>query len=267
MFRDNPALDTPPPETVLWRYMDFTKFVALLNKRSLFFARADMLGDPFEGYIPRRVLEKLRDAHSDDTGPRRNIFWNLTQVFRTVPAFTLVCCWHDSPRESAAMWKLYSRESDGIALKTTVGSLSESLICEENVYISRINYIDYDSADPVGIFDENDRMSLERGDHDLSLRNSLFYKRANFEHEREVRAVHPLSMKGLYSGGMTNEIAQPSCAVGRYLETDLLQLVHSIVLAPFAPDWFVELVDSMATLYGFNGLVTESSLADGPQWR
>lgn len=29
--------------------MDFTKFVSLLAKRALYFARADKLGDPFEG--------------------------------------------------------------------------------------------------------------------------------------------------------------------------------------------------------------------------
>ena len=42
----------PPADTILWRYMDFTKFVSLLEKRSLFFARADKLGDPFEGATP-----------------------------------------------------------------------------------------------------------------------------------------------------------------------------------------------------------------------
>ena len=31
--------------------MDFTKFVSLLDKRALFFAGADTLGDPFEGSV------------------------------------------------------------------------------------------------------------------------------------------------------------------------------------------------------------------------
>jgi hypothetical protein len=35
----------------IWRYMDFTKFVSLLEKKALFFCRADKLGDPFEGVI------------------------------------------------------------------------------------------------------------------------------------------------------------------------------------------------------------------------
>jgi hypothetical protein len=39
----------PEPHTPLWRYMDFAKFVAMLKDRALYFARADMLGDQFEG--------------------------------------------------------------------------------------------------------------------------------------------------------------------------------------------------------------------------
>ena len=34
----------PPNDAVLWRYMSFTKFVSLLTKKALFFARADKLG-------------------------------------------------------------------------------------------------------------------------------------------------------------------------------------------------------------------------------
>src|SRR5438132_3780996 len=37
------------PDTGLCRYMDFAKFVAMLEQRSLHFARADVLGDAFEG--------------------------------------------------------------------------------------------------------------------------------------------------------------------------------------------------------------------------
>lgn len=33
----------------LWRYMNFAKFVSLISTRRLFFCRADLLDDPFEG--------------------------------------------------------------------------------------------------------------------------------------------------------------------------------------------------------------------------
>ena len=49
MYTEHPTFSPPPDDAVLWRYMDFTKFVSFLDKSSLFFARADKLGDPFEG--------------------------------------------------------------------------------------------------------------------------------------------------------------------------------------------------------------------------
>ena len=52
MHLSNDWLNRPLDDTVLWRYMDFTKFVSLLEKSALFFPRADKLGDPFEGYWP-----------------------------------------------------------------------------------------------------------------------------------------------------------------------------------------------------------------------
>ena len=52
MYKEHEAFAPPPPDAVLWRYMDFTKFVSLLEKQALFFARADKLeDDPFEGYL------------------------------------------------------------------------------------------------------------------------------------------------------------------------------------------------------------------------
>jgi len=33
----------------IWRYMDLAKYLAMLDRGSLFFARATLLGDPFEG--------------------------------------------------------------------------------------------------------------------------------------------------------------------------------------------------------------------------
>jgi hypothetical protein len=266
MFKEESLLNVPPHDAALWRYMDFTQFVSLLEKSSLFFARADKLGDPFEGYLPRHLLEYLRNTYSGNADPGKNIYWNMTQVFRTVAAFTLVCCWYESPRESAAMWSLYSKKRDGVAVKTTFGSLSKSFKCSEDVYTGRINYIDYDTTPPIGIFDEKDELFRKEQGHDLSIRSPLFHKRDSFRHEQEVRSIHPMSIRGLYSGGMTEEIAQPPYNVGSYLAVDLPLLIQDVVVSPFAPDWFAELVCSISTRYCLNVRVTKSSLADDPIW-
>jgi hypothetical protein len=54
-FFDSIARSISQPSSedlVIWRYMDFTKFVALLEARSLFFVRVAHLDDPFEGSFP-----------------------------------------------------------------------------------------------------------------------------------------------------------------------------------------------------------------------
>jgi hypothetical protein len=33
----------------IWRYMDLAKYLSMLDSQSLFFSRATLLGDPFEG--------------------------------------------------------------------------------------------------------------------------------------------------------------------------------------------------------------------------
>jgi hypothetical protein len=43
------SFDQPEPDSTIWRYLDFPRFVSLLTTRSLFLPRADLLGDPFEG--------------------------------------------------------------------------------------------------------------------------------------------------------------------------------------------------------------------------
>ena len=43
MYKESRDCKPPPDNAVLWRYMDFTKFVSLLDKQALFFARADKL--------------------------------------------------------------------------------------------------------------------------------------------------------------------------------------------------------------------------------
>ena len=59
----NPVFRQPADEAAaVWRYMDFAKFVDLLATEELYFARADKLGDPFEGLYPRAVVEERRRA-------------------------------------------------------------------------------------------------------------------------------------------------------------------------------------------------------------
>jgi hypothetical protein len=53
-YEQHPKLKTPPDrDAYIWRYIDFTKFISMLSRRSLFFASVAALAqsDKFEGQL------------------------------------------------------------------------------------------------------------------------------------------------------------------------------------------------------------------------
>jgi hypothetical protein len=54
----------PDNETRIWRYMDFTKYVAVLLKSGLFFCRCDLLNDRFEGSVTRGYWQESKPTGS-----------------------------------------------------------------------------------------------------------------------------------------------------------------------------------------------------------
>ena len=236
MHKEHEYLDIPPDDVVLWRYMDFTKFVSLLEKSALFFPRADKLGDPFEGYWPISADEEQLSS-SDAT--------ILSNIHRAQIALSLISCWHESSHESEAMWKLYSRETDGVAIRTDFGSLMDSFGTNYPWMPGRVKYIDYDETSLPATGD---------------FWRQFLQKRKSFQHEREVRIIIqerrctiPLDFSPVYDAG-------------NYYEVDLSILIHKVVVAPYAQDWLVDLVQSVAARYHLKAPVNKSKLGDPPTW-
>ena len=48
VYQSDPNLSVPADDTPLWRYLDFARFMALLDSASLWFARADTFTDQYE---------------------------------------------------------------------------------------------------------------------------------------------------------------------------------------------------------------------------
>jgi len=63
MYENNPkiSLNNYIDNQIIWRYMDFTKFLSLLQFSSLFFCTCSQMQnmDPFEGNYPGKNIEKL----------------------------------------------------------------------------------------------------------------------------------------------------------------------------------------------------------------
>ena len=163
MYESHPVFKPPPRQTLLWKYVDFTKFVSLLEKGALFFSTPEKFSDPFEGHYP---LGNVKGLSEDSVRGLASITEDLRKI-------VLVDCWHWNQFESAAMWNLYSEWERGIAIQTTVGSFQKSLTGPEAVFVGKVKYIDYDKQE----IDRNNALI------------PYLTKRKSFAHEREVRAL------------------------------------------------------------------------------
>ena len=246
MYEEHPAFKPPKDDAALWRYMDFTKFVSLLDTQSLYFARADRLGDPFEGSFSKANVALRPILYEGEILESAAARENLASILKAMHQITLINCWHEADHESAAMWRLYSREHDGIAVKTNFNALNRSFTCSDAIYIGKIDYVDYDTAFiPEG-------NSLSR----------FLYKRRSFEHENEVRAI---TVK-IPDGGVSREWPQETGVTGSYFAVDLSLLIEEVIVAPYADSWFLELVRAVATRYGLTAPVSRSGLSESPTW-
>jgi hypothetical protein len=237
------------PNTPIWRYMDFTKFVSMLVQKGLFFSRLDKLGDPFEGSLPKlNVRDDLITLPSELTGdPKaaesyRNSFKMIRQTVRDFRAWVFVSTWHMAEHESAAMWKLYARTEEAICVRSTFAKLRD--ILPNDAYTGQVIYIDYDQQIvPFG-----------------NLLWPYVHKRKSFEHERELRALIP-DFKNAFSSPPAEPLSS-----GIWRAIDLSLLIDRIYIAPTAPEWFMETVQATVKQFGFTFPVVRSALDESPLW-
>jgi hypothetical protein len=239
---NHPVFTAPSdPNVPIWRYMDFPKYVAMLESQALFFARADLLGDPFEGSISKANLALRPEVYKNATVP--NDAWKqLSSFTERIRFWTFVNCWHINEHESAAMWRLYSATHHAIAIRGTYAALCASLPSE--AFIGLVRYINYTTQ------------WLPEG-------NSLWpfvHKRRSFEHERELRAV----IQQFPVEGNKLDLSKTPSEVGRLIPVPLNNLVSEVVVAPTAPEWFRTLTVAVTKRYDFTFEVRQSQLDESP---
>lgn len=173
MYKEHRAFEKPNDENIkIWRYLDFTKLVSLLDKQALFFCRADKLLDPFEGSYSKANIQLRPKVYKGILSEK--VQTKLSDIYDYIRKCTIVNCWHISEHESAAMWKLYLKSDEGVAIQSTFKRLVESFNDYlKDVYIGKVKYIDYKT--------------------DLIPEGNLFFpylhKRKSFEYEHELRAI------------------------------------------------------------------------------
>jgi hypothetical protein len=172
---------------------------------------------------------------------------DLSDFHRCLRKHTFMSCWHLNDFESAAMWKLYVAQNEGIAIQTTFKRFVNSFQGNGNelfeVYVGKMKYLNYDREDfPPG---------------NTFVR--FLHKRLSFEYERELRAI----IQPVFSGGDPLTQSEPF-ADALLVEVDLRILIERIFIAPTAQNWFAELVESLSKKYDLDAPIRHSELSSDP---
>lgn len=236
---------------IIGRYIDIRKFISMLFKNSLFFVRVSKLEDPYEGMYPRRTreerinwmkrfvreenVEKINDTQIEKTVIDRE---KLDMLLRDL---TCVNSWHMFENENYLLWKTYSNTDAGIMILSSYEKLFAELenSIDKKFIISKISYADYDN-DYYG-----------SGSTNLA----FIHKPHFYSDEKEIRAIHEVSNTGWIHHWKNEENEN-----GIYVQVNLQNLIDKIIVAPFAPQWYFDLIKSINEKYSLNKPIIYSKL-------
>ena len=256
-YKQHPSFIEPQDKTArLWRYMDLSQFLYVLDKGVLFFPSAATLSkaDPYEG---EPVLAKVNAAKEKGQDERQRLQLE-SKVFKHLNFFS---CWHMNDDESDAMWKIYTKGSNGVAIQTTVNSLEDCFKnTKEDVHIGEIKYIDHANF-------------LIQSDTAFSNSDYMF-KRLAFKHEREVRVItcrpdvreeffdnYNGRLKTAAHGLREDDILLSPQREGVYVDVDVSTLIERVVVSPLSPKWFSDLVESLSKKLSYKFDVISSEMS------
>lgn len=238
----------PASDTDLWRYIDFTQFVSILENEALWFSRAAGFFDSYEGALPQDNLNKIAEGVSDKLSDPEKL---VTAFYEALRYSTFISCWHEDSEETAAMWQVYQQKGKEVAIKTTVSQFDAAIDTSYEVVSGQVDYIDYSSESELTI-------------NQIS---PFFFKRNSFSHESEFRAVisdfDPPDATRL-DEEFVSKVSRESDS-GKSIAVDTSQLIEEVYISPVAGAWMESLVSDVLNTFGLGDVpVRPSALAEDP---
>jgi hypothetical protein len=221
----------------LWRYMDLARFVSMLDKRAIWLARADTFRDKHEGRFPdamRAWIEKAYEGFSsDDPSPVKDVEDFQDYLVKN----TFISCWHKNHDENMVMWEIYGRDTNAVAIQTTVDLISNSIDSSGlDGHSLLLQPVIYERSEDV-----LDKLLYEQ---------CFFRKRPHFAFEEEVR----ISLDTYSRLGPSKDTPY-----GYALPVSVNALIASVWVHPDSSKWFVEAVSSITQRYGVHVGVNRGS--------
>lgn len=189
-------------------------------------SRSDKFEDQYEGTFSEPTFEEIKKLAINN--PQ---FLNYYKTHREKVA---ISSWHINEYESFAMWQIFTQNSEGLAIQSTIGRLQKALKPETNLkqYIGQVNYIDYKKE--YIPFDD--------------LFFPFLFKRKSFQYEREVRIISDTSDTAI----TIND--------GIKINVDISQLIDKIYIHPKSENWYKNLVIELVSKLDFDITIEKSDL-------
>ena len=157
-------------------------------------------------------------------------------------ALKCVNCWNEYENESAALWKIYADFNKGIMIKSSIERLHDAFETnKKEIQLSEVRYIDF----------TKDTML------DGNSNYPIIHKQKAYSYEKEIRLIYSI----VPENGWIYDWDKEEVNEGMYLDVNLLELIDEIVISPFAPHWFFQLVEDIVKKYELNKKVSKSELS------
>jgi len=220
MIRVNKRFEVPDDLTI-FRYMDFSKFMDLLENKKLFFCNSKYFEDEYEGKRPEGFFKAQPEGGGADKNKRNS--------GAADPHYGIyISCWNADKLESYALWKIFTTPGTGIAIKTKVGNLKKAL-SNDDIKIFKTEYI-------KSFHGGNENLELPlyyryrgEGCSPLNRRIAEAYKSGCYEFENEVRAI----------------FVDDKIQSGKSFEVDINTLIDEIYISPYSSGWFESLIEKI----------------------
>lgn len=226
MYIPHKNITVPDGDTIVWKYLDLSKFLDLLLCRRLFMARSDKFEDQYEGTFSEPTFEELKKISADNP--------DFLKEYKTHREKVVVSSWHINEYESYAMWQIFTKNNEGLAIQSTVSRLQEALQPEQTFkqFIGAVQYIDY-------------KKEYIPFDDDFF---PFLFKRKSFQYEREVRVLTDVTPHDMYIND------------GLKIDVDINRLIEKIYIHPKSENWYKNLVIQLMKQLGFDFTIEKSDL-------
>jgi hypothetical protein len=268
----------PDNDALLWRYMDFTKFVSLLSSKALWCSSAASFSDPFEGAAGFLEDKAAVRAAKEERLKR----WKLSDSINQDPEYKKI---HDAFRDTLpgiSQAKLTDEEYAAYSAKRLIDNAEKAnMSFRQATYINCWYESDFesiamwqlyskDNQNAIAIKSSYQRLVAAISDDKVKIGRvnyidyanppqryggKYWYKSNHFEHENEVRLIPEWRIADW-----------ENIPTGVQLPVELSLLISEVYVSPWAQPWLLSLVGELSGMYKLDVPVVESVIAKKPYY-